>query len=81
MTPLHHKILIGAISTVVASGIIATSSIVITTLETSSRIEAKVEDISTDFDRFTDIRYQSDLDNITKEIARVNDRIDEAITP
>jgi len=79
MTPLHHKILIGIVASVTAAGIAATSNLIINNLQTSSRIEAKVEDIATDFDRFTDIRYQADLENITKEIARTHERIDKAM--
>ena len=79
LSPLTHKIMVGIIASVVAGGIAAASNIVMSNLQTSSRIEAKVEDIATDFDRFTDIRYQADLENITKEIARVNTRIDKAI--
>lgn len=79
MTPLHHKILIGVIASLASAGILAISGILVTTLQTSARIEAKMEDISTDFDSFVNLRYQADMDGVSQEFTRVNDRIDKAI--
>jgi hypothetical protein len=81
MSPLTHKIIVGMIASVSAAGIIAMSNVIIKNNETSARIEAKVGDISTDFDRFVDLRYQADMDQIDRAIASVNARVDVTQTP
>lgn len=79
MSPWMQKILVGVIASLTAAGIAAWSNIVIKNNETSARIEAKVEDIGRDFDRFVDLRYQADMDGIGEDMARLDVRIDKAL--
>lgn len=72
MAPWVQRSMIGIVIAVVGGGIAAWSNLVIQNNATASRIEAKVEDIGRDFDSFTQIRYQQDLEDTRRRIADVD---------
>jgi hypothetical protein len=76
MPPWLQRLVIGVMVAVMGGGIAAWSNIVIKNNQTASRIEAKVEDIAIDFDRFVDLRYQADMDRINARIAQQDVRLD-----
>lgn len=80
MKPWMQRILIGTVVAVTAGGIAAWSNLVVQNNATANRIEAKLEDVSRDFDNFTNIRYQDDLTDTRTRIANVEERLDRVAT-
>lgn len=73
MKPWMQRILVGVVVAVTGGGIAAWSTIVIKNLETSSRIETKVDGVSKRLDDF-DVRYQVDQDRIHDRLLAVENR-------
>lgn len=76
MKPWAQRLVVGVISALIVSGISAFSYVTIENNQTATRIEQAVKDMSDDFDRFVEIRYQSDTDSLRESIADTNRRID-----
>ena len=76
MKPAMQRILIGLVVGLATAGIVNTWTIISDNNQTAVRIEQHVKDISTDFDRFVDLRYQSDIDAIESRMANYEMRLD-----
>ncbi len=77
---MFHKIAVGVAIAVTAGGIMAVSNLLMNTNANTTQIKQQVDDMSSDFDRFVEIRYQEDMRRIDEAITRVNDRVDDALS-
>jgi hypothetical protein len=76
MKPWMQRILIGLVVALASTGMINAWNMVAENARSSTRIEQAVNDISTDFDRFTDIRYQADMEQLGRRMAQYEARLD-----
>jgi len=76
MKPWVQRILIGMVVALASTGMINAWNMVAENARSSTRIEQAVHDISIDFDRFTDIRYQADMEQLGNRMAQYEARLD-----
>lgn len=75
-----ERIITGVVVAVTAGGILAGSNLLIRNNESAARIEATVVLTNRELQNFINIRYQADMDRIEGEFARIDQRIDQALT-
>lgn len=79
MKPWMQRILIGSVVGLVTAGVVNGWNMMAMNSATTVRIEQSVKDISTDFDRFVDLRYTEDLRQINERMAGYQERLDRVV--
>jgi len=76
MKPWLQRTIIGLSVTLSVSGITAFTSIILENQKSVARVEAKLDDLTSDFDRFVDLRYVKDIDDLEDHVAAVDARME-----
>ncbi len=76
MKPWLQRTIIGLSVTLSVSGITAFTSIILENQKSVARVEAKLDDLASDFDRFVDLRYVKDIDDLEDQVAAMDDRLE-----
>jgi hypothetical protein len=69
MKPWLQRTVIGIAVAVSVTGLTVMSGVVMENQKANARIEAKLDDVINDFDRFVDLRYQRDVDELENDVA------------
>lgn len=69
MRPWMQRTVVGIATTFCVAGIASLVDLVLTNHAAVVRIEQKIDDMDSDFDRFVDLRYQKDVEDLERDVA------------
>lgn len=68
MKPWLQRTIVGVCVAVSVTGLTVMSGVVMENQRSAARIEAKLDDVTNDFDRFVDLRYSREIDKLEREL-------------